>query len=110
MAFTYQSVVDLARIPLNDADKMRVSDTELLAFANHGMLQLTQRRPDAFVGQFNNLPTGENALTDSFPLTGVYVQTVADYVTFRAETIDDEKMNEPRAMAFAQLFGSVAPA
>lgn len=110
MTFTYQTVVDLARYALNDADKVRISDDEMLSFANHGMLQLTQRRPDVFVGQFSNLPTGENALTDAFPLTGAYVQTVADYVTFRAETIDDEKMNEPRALAFAQLFGSVAPA
>jgi hypothetical protein len=110
MAFTYQTVVDLARIPLNDGDKVRITDDDLLTFANAGMLQLLQRRPDYFIGQFSNLPTGENSLTDIFPLDASYVQTVADYVTFRAETIDDEKMNEPRAMAFAQLFGSVAPA
>jgi hypothetical protein len=110
MAFTYQTVVDLARYPLNDQDKTRLSDDELLAFANAGMLQLVLRRPDLFVGQFNNLPSGQNALTDTFPLTGPYVQTVADYVTFRSETVDDEKMNEPRAIAFAQLFGTVAPA
>ena len=110
MAFTYQSVCDLARVPLNDAGKDRVSDATLLSFANHGMLQLAQRRPDVFVGQYANLPTGGNALTDTFPLDASYIQTVADYVTFRSETIDDEKMNEPRALAFAQLFGSVAPA
>jgi hypothetical protein len=110
MAFTYQTVVDLARYPLNDNDKVRISDAELLSFANAGMLQLLQRRPDVFVGKFSILPTGENVLTDPFPLIGAYVQTVADYVTFRAETVDDEKMNEPRALAFAQLFGSVAPA
>jgi hypothetical protein len=110
MAFTYQTVVDLARVPLNDSDKVRVTDAQLVTFANHGMLQLWLRRPDLFVGLYANLPTGQNALADTFPMDASYVQTVADYVTFRAETIDDEKMNEPRAMAFAQLFGSVAPA
>ena len=108
MAFTFQSVVDLARIPLNDEDKVRVYDATLLAFANHGMMALVKRRPDLFVGQYANLPTGQNVLTDAFPLAAGYVQTLADYCTFRAETIDDEKMNSGRSLAFAQLFGSEA--
>ena len=110
MAFTYQSVCDLARIPLNDADKDRVSDATLLSFANHGMLVVLKRRPDLFVGQFSALPTGQKALTDAFPLPPEYMQLVADYCTFRAETIDDEKMSNGRSLAFAQLFGSEAPA
>lgn len=108
MAFTFQSVCDLARIPLNDEDKARVSDDTLLAFANHGMLSLVKRRPDLFIGQYSSLPTGENALTDAFPIAGYYVQTLADYCTFRAETIDDEKMNSGRSLAFAQIFGTEA--
>lgn len=110
MAFTYQSVVDLARIPLNDADKDRVTDATLLSFANHGMLQLIKRRPDLFVGQFGSMPTGQNVLEDTPPLPAEYVQTLADYCAFRAETIDDEKMNSGRSLAFAQLFGAEAPA
>ena len=108
MAFTYQSVCDLARIPLNDEGKDRVTDAALLAFANHGMLQILKRRPDLFVGQYASLPSGENALVDAFPLPAGYVQTLADYCTFRAETIDDEKMSSGRSLAFAQLFGAEA--
>ncbi len=108
MAFTYQSIVDLARIPLNDADKDRVSDATLLSFANHGMLQITKRRPDLFIGQYSNLPNGEKTLADAFPLSSPYVQTLADYITFRAETIDDEKMSSGRSLAFAQLFATEA--
>jgi hypothetical protein len=107
MAFTFQSVVDLARIPLNDEDKVRVDDATLLAFANHGAMTLARRRPDVFVGQYSNLPDGQRALSDTFPLPE-YIQLLADYVTFRAETIDDEKMNSGRSLAFAQLFGSEA--
>lgn len=110
MAFTYQSVADLARIPLNDEDKARYPDATLLSFANHGMLQIVKRRPDLFIGQFDNLPTGEHALTDSFPLPAEYVQLLADYVTARAESIDDEHANSGRVAAFAQLFGAEAPA
>jgi hypothetical protein len=108
MAFTYQSVVDLARMPLNDDDKARYSDAALLIYANHGMLQVLKRRPDLFIGQFGNLPAGEAALADAFPLSAWYVQTLADYVTARAEMADDEHVNSGRAAAFIQLFAAEA--
>jgi hypothetical protein len=106
MGFTYQSVIDLARIPLNDEDKARYPDNVLLSFANQGMLRLLRNRPDLFIGQFRSLPDGEKLLGEAFPLPGEYVQTVADYVTGRAEMTDDEHVNSGRAAAFMQLFGS----
>ena len=109
MAFTYQSVVDLARVPVNDVNKDRYSDDILLSFANHAMLQILKRRPDLFAGQLANLlnlPDGERSLTDAFPLPAEYVQTVADYVTARAEMTDDEHVNAGRAALFMQLFGA----
>ncbi|MEO6825318.1 MAG: hypothetical protein ABI167_11470 [Nitrosospira sp.] len=106
MAFTYQSVVDLARIPVNDVNKDRYSDDSLLLFANHAMLQLLKRRPDLFTGQFASLPSGEKSLNDAFPLPAEYVQTVADYVTARAEMTDDEHVSTGRAATFMQLFGA----
>lgn len=108
--FTYQSVVDLARIPLNDVDKARYDDATLLLFANHIMQLLVKRRPDLFIGQYNNLPDGQSALTDTFPLPVAFVQTVADGVTGRAEMTDDEFANSGRASLFAQLLGTEAPA
>lgn len=110
MTFTYQSVVDLARIPLNDSDAARYPDVDLLAYANHGMLTIAKRRPDLFIGSFANLPDGEKLLGDAFPLDAGYVQTLADYVVARAEMADDEHVNSGRAAAFAQLFGAEAPA
>lgn len=110
MAFTYQSIVDLARLPLNDEDKTRYPDDVLLAYANHGLLALVKRRPDLFVGNYSNLPNGEKTLADAFPLGAEYVQTVADYVVARAEMADDEHVNSGRAAAFAQLFGAEVPA
>lgn len=106
MSFTYQSIVDLARIPLNDNDKARYSDEQLLLFANHGMLMAVKHRPDLFVGQFNTLPTGEAVLADSFQLDPAYAQVIADYVTLRAEMTDDEHANSGRAEAYAKFFSS----
>lgn len=106
MAVTYQSAVDLARVPLNDANRDRYSDDILLLFANHAMLQILKRRPDLFVGQFSSLPNGERSLNDAFPLPSEYVQTVADYVTARAEMTDDEHVNAGRAALFMRLFGA----
>ncbi|MEP6606489.1 MAG: hypothetical protein ABJA60_10290 [Nitrosospira sp.] len=109
MAFTYHSVVDLARVPINDVNKDRYADSVLLLFANHAMLQIFKRRPDLFVGKFANIPDGERSLDDAFPLPAEYVQTVADYVTARAEMTDDEHVNSGRAAAFMQLFGAESP-
>jgi hypothetical protein len=106
MAFSYQSAVDLARIPLNDGDQTRYSDSILLSFANQGVLHLLRRRPDLSVGSFDTLPDGNAALADAFPLPPEYLQTVADYVTARAETADDEHANSGRAALFAGLFSA----
>ena len=108
MVFTYQSVVDLARMPLNDDDKVRYMDATLLIYANHGILQILKRRPDLFIGQFGSLPAGDATLDNTFPLHAGYAQTLADYVTARAEMADDEHVNSGRATAFVQLFTAEA--
>jgi hypothetical protein len=109
---TYRSAVDLGRIPLNDASKDRYPDDVLLAFANQGVLQILKRRPDLFSGQLARLPDWpgtEKLLGDAFPLPAEYLQTVADYVTFRAETVDDEHVNSGRASSFARFFEGEVP-
>lgn len=105
---TFQEIVDLGRIPLNDTDKVRYSDETLLMFANQGMLALAKRRPDLFIDQFDSLPDNTFALTDSLPIEVGYMQLLADYITARAELTDDEHVNSGRAAMFVQLFGSEA--
>lgn len=106
MAFTYQDVVDLARIPLNDEDKARYSDSMLLAYTNNAVLSLFQRRPDIFIGQLDNPPSGEADLPDVCPIPAAYAITLADYVTARASMIDDEHAHSGKAAAFMQLLGA----
>lgn len=109
MAYTYQTIIDLARIPLNDDDKVRYSDEQLLQFANQGILAISKRRPDLFIGQFSNLPDGEAALTDYFQIEPAYAQLLADWIVGRAEMTDDEHADSGRASVFVNLFGSEAP-
>ena len=100
---TWQSIVDLARIPLNDEDKTRYPDDVLLSFAGHGLLQVLKHRPDLFIGRFRTLPGPQAVAGDAFPLPPEYAHLVADYVTARAEMTDDEHAVSGRAAAFMQL-------
>lgn len=103
---TYQDIVDLARIPLNDADKDRYSDATLMSYANVAILSLYQNRPDIFIGQYGSIPTGEAALADTFPIPAAYWVTLADYVTARALMIDDEHAATGKAAEFMRLLGT----
>lgn len=105
MTFTYQAVVDLARIPLNDEDKTRYSDATLMAYANSSIHELFKRRPDIFIGQLANPPDGMANLEDICPIESGYAMTLADYVTARVSMIDDEHATSGKATAFLALLG-----
>ncbi|OGT02160.1 MAG: hypothetical protein A2143_00760 [Gallionellales bacterium RBG_16_57_15] len=103
MSYIVQNVLDKARIPLNDADKARASDTTLLSFFNDAVLLLRNKRPDIFMGQFLSLP--ENlAVGEVFPLPSEFVPPVADYITARVESGNDEAVLTERATMFFNLF------
>lgn len=105
MAYTMQQVVDRARVPLNDDDKARYTDADLLAEANASINLLKLKRPDLFFGQFLALP-GDKELTDSFPLDDTMFAPVAAYVTGMAETKNDDSVLEQRAELFLNIFKS----
>jgi len=103
---TVQSLLDRARLPLNDDEKIRYPDTELLAWAVDGVKLLKRKRPDLFVGRwtvsFDALEVG-----DAVPIDEMYHQMLADYITGRCETKDADFSAEGRGMAFLQLAGGV---
>ena len=104
MAFTLQQVVDKGRKPLNDVDKARHSDSDLLGYANDGILLMRNKRPDVFFGQYLTLGTTEQlALTDTCPLPAEYIPALADYITARGETLNDEAVLAERASLFFRL-------
>ena len=103
MAYTVQQVVDQARIPLNDEDKDRYTDDVLLTYFNDAVLMCRRKRPDLFLSQWSDLPE-KLVLADAFPINTMYVPYFADYIAGRAETIDDEHIQNSRAGAFIQSF------
>lgn len=103
MATTLQQIVDTARVPLNDAAKIRYPDPILLGHANKGLKVLRARRPDLFFGQLS-APWVDKALTDNSPVPAEYDPVLADFVTAMAESIDDEHVVSGRAASFYALF------
>lgn len=100
---TMQEVVDMARQPLNDDDKVRWTDAQLLAYANAAILFVRKKRPDLFLGDWSSLPSGL-ALAGTFPVVDEYLPIVANYVTARASLRDDEQVDAGRVAAFHQNF------
>lgn len=99
---TMQNLVDLARAPLNDDDKVTWSDAELLGYANTALKVLLAKRPDLFLGQFSAPPV-EKALVDTFPLDDRVYPVVADYVTGKAQFKDAEEAVRTAAQSFFTL-------
>lgn len=103
MAVTFQQVCDAARLDLNDADKTRYSDADLLKFANDGVRTIFQMRPDLFIGNMA-YDFGVDALIGAtIPISGIYKPVLQDYIVFRAQKRDDEHVNDghvPAALAW----------
>jgi len=102
---TMAEVVALARITLQDrdSDAYRMSDDDLLEFANNGLDEFFQMRPDLFIGQMSLATASEGhqlALGNALPIDGRWKRLLADYVISRTETGDDEHQNAGRAGAF----------
>lgn len=113
---TLQDVMDLARIPLNDAKDAggsdatcRTSDATLLKFVLHGLLHAFRTRSELFVGSYTNPPLLAWTAGQTFPLGDEYIEPLSDYVTARVESIDDEFVSNSRAAAFYNLFGNTVP-
>lgn len=101
-----QDICDLSRTDLNDDNKIRYPDLTLLKYGNNGIAIAYTVRPDLRYGNYSQV-FSDLALTDDFPLTPEYQAPIAAYMTFRAETVDDEFAVEQRALAGLKeyLFG-----
>jgi hypothetical protein len=100
---TMQSILDLARLDLNDADKTRNTDANMLAFANDGLAKTVMIRPDL---NFGNYTTTFADLTtaSTFPLPLAYRPAIANYIVLRCETADDAFAVEERAIQGLKMY------
>jgi len=102
----FQSLVDRARVSLNDPDKVAYSDEDLMTHAEEAMFILHGRRPDLFIRSSVLSPPDSYDLTDEFPVSSIYAPAVVQYIIARAMTKDDEHSVQQRASAFFQLFSA----
>jgi hypothetical protein len=100
---TFQQVIDSARVDLQDAEKIRYPDAELLEYANDGVQEGFRVRPDF---KFGNYPAASVTyeLSDLVPFPEGYQMLLKHYVVFRAEARDDEYAADGRAALFLARF------
>jgi hypothetical protein len=96
------AVIARARIPLNDADGTRYTDPDLLTYTQEAVRIIRRLRPDAFVGRLHEDPADGLGLDSDLPVSFEHYQTVADYVSARAQDRDDDLAGE-KAGAWLQL-------
>ena len=98
-----QSVVDLARLDVNDAEKTRNPDANMIRFANDAIARILVMRPDL---NWGNYATGytDLALGDNFPLGLEYRKPVSDFIVMCCETSDDPFAIEQRAVQALTLY------
>lgn len=89
MARTVQQILDAARTPLNDADKGRFPDSELLGYYQDAVGLIRKSRPDLFIGRLIDEPGSTLGDVSVVPYT--HYQTVQDYITARAQMKDDSE-------------------
>ncbi len=100
---TFQQIINSARVDLQDADKVRYTDAELLEYANDGVRESFRMRPDFRIGTYADaLPAYE--LADDVPMPETYAMLLKHYVVFRSEARDDEYNNDGRAALFMARF------
>ncbi len=104
MGYSIQQVLDHARIPLQDKTKVRYSDEVLLQYHNDAIELAYKHRPDLFIGNWRALEIRFRTAEEPFPLPSLFRSSVADYITGRAELVDDEYSENNRAMMLIQSF------
>lgn len=100
---TIQTVIDEARVILQDSSKARYTDAELLTVANYALYSAKRVRPDLF---FSSIGQDQTAviLSDTFPLPTQFQPVVSNYIVSRAELRDDEYSVDGRAAALDAAF------
>ena len=79
-----QALINIARIDLNDEDKARYSDAQLLTHVQTYIQQAIFSRPDLFLGTYESLSPYTLLINATFPMTDRYVRSCADFVIGRA--------------------------
>lgn len=96
---TFNQIIDSARVDLQDADKVRYTDAQLLEYANDGVLEAFRIRPDFRLGSYTSAYQTYIG-TNEVPIPATYQMLLKSYIVARAEFRDDEYAQDGRALAF----------
>jgi len=96
VAYTCQSVLDLARHDLNDDAKIRYTDADMIKHLNDAIALAYSLRPDLRYGNYATAYT-DLSVSNDCPLPIEYRAALADYVVDGMQSSDDEFINDKRA-------------
>jgi hypothetical protein len=99
MTTTAQALIDLARLPLNDAAKVRYTDADALKHLNAILRDLQSYRADLFIGGLST-PFTDLILANTVPVDDAVIHSVADMLSGRMVTIDDDADLQTKAAMF----------
>jgi hypothetical protein len=88
---------------LQDADKLRYTDAQLLEYANDGVQEGFRIRPDFKLGSYTTAPSAY-LVGNTVPFPYNYQMLLKHYVVFRAELRDDEYSQDGRAATLLGVF------
>ena len=84
-----QDILDLGRQDLNDDAQVRYKDSVGIKYLNDGIARAYELRPDLRFGSYGTAYV-DLTTASTFPLPIEYRKRLADYVTYRFFTSDDE--------------------
>lgn len=87
---TTQTIIDGLRHSLNDDDKIRWPDSELIVYLNEWLERAKIQHPVFFFGLYDSLPQNL-ALGDLWPLDNRYVPACRYFIIARAHGKDTEE-------------------
>lgn len=95
MSVSMQSLLDLARLDLNDDAKVRYPDSDLIKDANDAIAKALVLRSDLNYGSYGTAFVDLTTAAD-FPLPLEYRSGIVSYIIARAQSSDDEFVNNKR--------------
>lgn len=81
--------MDLSRKDLNDDAKARYLDVDMLGYVNDGIARTYELRPDLKFGAYGTAYV-DLGTASTFPLPIEFRPKIANYVTYRCQTVDDQ--------------------
>jgi hypothetical protein len=98
-----QDVINQARLDLNDSDKVRHTDIDLLVYLNNYVQEAINNRPDLFFTSVANGLPSALGLDDDFPISDRHARGGADYIIARANMRGTEEGRLDVGGAYMQL-------